>query len=57
VRGCERARLFAVASLKKSAIAPAEPATTITAQISRKTSTKRPPAVSGFLICDETVRS
>src|SRR5450830_711824 len=42
---------------KKLAIAPAEPAMTSTAQISRKTSTTRPGTLSGFLIWDDTVRS
>ncbi len=46
-----------VGDWKKLAIAPAEPATTITAHSSSSTSTIRPPAVSGFLICDETVSS
>src|SRR6266540_6282973 len=42
---------------KKAAIAPAEPATTITAQTSSTMSTILPHGVSGFLICEETVRS
>ncbi|MGZ7079801.1 MAG: hypothetical protein ACXVJT_10345 [Thermoanaerobaculia bacterium] len=42
---------------KKLAIAPAEPATTTTAQISSKMSMTRPATLNGFLICDETVRS
>src|SRR5581483_980236 len=42
---------------KNEAIAPAEPATTTTAQSSSRTSTTLPAAVSGFLSCDETVSS
>ena len=42
---------------KKEAIAPAEPATTTTAQSSRAISTTRPAGVNGFLSCDETVSS
>ena len=44
-------------AMKKAAKAPATPVTTTSAQISRKTSTNRPPVVCGLLICDETVRS
>ena len=43
--------------MKKAAKAPATPVTTTSAQISRPTSTMRPPVVSGFLICDDTVSS
>lgn len=42
---------------KKLAMAPAEPATTTTAQASSATSTARPRGVNGFLSCDETVSS
>ena len=38
-------------------MAPADPATTMTAHSSSATSMSLPTAVSGFLICDETVRS
>src|SRR5207249_5691850 len=41
---------------KKLAIAPAEPATTITAQSSSTMSTIRPPVVSGFGSCVYAVR-
>src|SRR5207245_11322906 len=51
------ARPYSGADWKKLVSAPAEPATTITAQISRKMSTIRPPTVSGFRICEETVSS
>jgi hypothetical protein len=50
-------QLFVRETWKKSAIAPAEPATTSTAQISSKTSITRPVTVSGFFSCEDTVRS
>ena len=49
--------VFVRATWKKSAIAPAEPATTSTAQSSRKTSVRRPVTVSGFFSCEDTVSS
>ena len=48
---------YALPLVKKAAIAPAEPATTTTAQSSNAMSTTRPQVVSGFLICDDTVKS
>jgi hypothetical protein len=50
-------RSAGVAELKKEAKLPATPVTTKIPHASRATSTTLPPAVSGFVIADETVSS
>src|SRR5689334_16191245 len=56
-RSSGRGDAYESAAWKNVAIAPAEPATTITPQISSSTSTTLPAGVSGLRICDEIVRS